>query len=105
MYNIIYVVVDKGKAEDVIDAAKKAGARGGTILNARGRGVHEVEHFFDIDIEPEKEEVFIITKADLKPAIVDSIVADLKINEPGNGVLFVLDVGEVYGLHVDGDPI
>ena len=99
MYKIIYVVVDKGNAEYVIDAANKAGARGGTIINGRGSGIHEVQKLFDIEIEPEKEEVFIITKSDLKDNIVESIRNDLKIDEPGNGIIFVMDVNEAYGLH------
>ena len=99
MYKVIFVVVEKGKAEEVMEAAKKAGSRGGTIINARGAGVHEVQKFFSLEIEPEKEEVFIITKSDVKDKIVDSIREQLKIDEPGNGILYVLDVNEVYGLH------
>ena len=101
MYKIIYAIVEKGKAEDVIDAATKAGARGGTIINARGAGPHEVQKLFTIEVEPEKEKVFIITKAEMKSAIVESIRAHLKIDEPGTGILYVLDVDEVYGLHKD----
>ena len=99
MYNVIYVVVDRGKGEEVVDAAAEAGGRGGTILNARGAGIHEVQRFFSMAIEPEKEEVFIITKRETKDAIVESIRTHLKIDEPGNGILFVVDVDEVYGLH------
>ena len=99
VYNIIYVVVDKGKAEYVVDAANKAGARGGTIINARGAGTDEVRKVFSVEIEPEKEEVFIITKKDGKDAIVESIRQHVNIDEPGGGILFVLDVSEVYGLH------
>ena len=101
MYKIIYTVVDKGRAEDVIEAANKAGARGGTILNARGAGPHEVQKLFSIEVEPEKEVVFMITKSDMKDAIVDSIKSHLKIEEPGNGVLFIMDINEVHGLFFD----
>jgi len=99
MYQAIYVIVDKGKAEDVIEAANKAGARGGTIVNARGSGVHEAQKLFSIEIEPEKEKVFIIAKKELKNAIVESIRTNLAMDEPGNGIMFVLDVHEAYGLH------
>ena len=98
MYSAIYVVVDKGKAEDVIDAANKAGARGGTIFNARGSGIHETQKLFSIEIEPEKEVVFIIAKNESKDSIAESIKTNLKIEEPGKGVMFILDVNEVYGL-------
>ena len=99
VYKIIHVVVDKGKGEDVIDAACEAGARGGTIINARGAGIHEVQKLFSIEIEPEKEEVFMIVKSDIKDAIVESIRDRMQIDEPGKGILFVIDVNEVYGLH------
>ena len=101
MYNIIYTIVDKGRAEDVIEAANKAGANGGTIINARGAGPHEVEKLFSVEFEPEKEKVFIITESSKKDAIVDSIKTHLKIDEPGNGVLYVLDLNEVYGLYTE----
>ena len=99
MYKVIYVVVDKGKAEDVIDAANKAGARGGTIINARGAGIQEVRKFFSMEIEPEKEKVFIITKSETKDAIVASIRQALNIDAPGAGVMFVLNAYEAYGLY------
>lgn len=100
MYSVIYVVVEKGNAEEVIDAANQAGSRGGTIMNARGAGIHEVQKLFSLDIEPEKEVVFILTKNDLKDGIVESIRSHLNIEEPGHGVMFILDVNEVYGLHM-----
>lgn len=98
MYQVIYVVVDKGKAEDVIDASNKAGGSGATIINARGSGIHEVQKLFSVEIEPEKEEVVIIVKTELKDNIVEAIKSHLKIDEPGNGILFVMDINEVYGL-------
>ena len=98
MYNVIFVVVEKGRAEEVIEAANKVGSTGGIIINARGAGVHEVQKFFSLEIEPEKEEVFIITKNENKDKIVNSIRENMKIEEPGNGILYVLDVNEVHGL-------
>ena len=99
MYKVVHVVVDKGKGCDVVEIANKAGARGGTIINARGSGIHEVQKLFSIEIEPEKEEVFIITKTETKDSIVEAVRTGMKIDEPGNGIIFVLDVNEVYGLH------
>ena len=98
-YSAIYVIVDKGKAEEVIAAANHAGARGGTIVNARGSGIHEAQKFFSIEIEPEKEKVFIIARDEKKDDIIASVRTALKIDEPGNGVIYVLPINEVYGLH------
>ncbi len=98
MYKAIFVVVDRGKAEEVIDAAKLAGARGATVINARGSGVHETKKLFAMQIEPEKEIVMILAQTELTDAIVTSIKDQLQIEEPGKGILFVLNVDQTYGL-------
>ena len=98
MYNIIYVIVEKGKAEDVIDAANKAGSTGATIINARGAGSGEVRTFFSMEIESEKEEIFFVVRSDQKDTIVEAIREHLETDESGNDILFVLNVDEVYGL-------
>ncbi len=99
MYNAIYVIVDRGKAESVIDAATEAGSRGGTIINARGSGIHETGKLFAMEIEPEKEIVLILSEEHLTEAITSSIRKNLAIDEPGNGVIFIQNVNQAYGLY------
>jgi nitrogen regulatory protein PII len=99
VYNVITIIVDKGKAENVIDAAVKAGSKGGTIINARGSGIHETSKLFSMSIEPEKEIVLIISERSGTEAIIDSIREDLKIEEPGNGIIYVQQVSSAYGLY------
>jgi nitrogen regulatory protein PII len=98
MYCAITVVVEKGKAEEVIDAATAAGSRGGTIINARGSGIHETSKLFFMDIEPEKEIVLIISEKKDADAIITSIGEKLDIEKPGKGIIFVQEVIKVYGL-------
>ncbi len=98
MHCAITAVVDKGKAEDVIDAATAAGSRGGTIINARGSGVHETSKLFFMDIEPEKEIVLILSEKKEAEAIISSIREKLDIEQPGKGIIFVQEVSKVYGL-------
>lgn len=98
MQQIITVIVDKGKAEDVVSAAEKAGSKGGTILNGRGAGVHETSKVFAMEIELEKEIVLILTETEKTEAIVQSIGEKLNINAPGNGIIFVQDVHRSYGV-------
>jgi nitrogen regulatory protein PII len=98
MYHAITVIVDKGNAEYVIDAATKAGAKGGTIINARGSGIHETSKVFSMEIEPEKEIVVILSEKEKTETIVDSIREQLKIDESGKGILYVQDVNKTYGL-------
>ena len=98
-YKAIYTIVDKGKAEDVLEAAGKGGANGGTVINARGSGIHEKEKIFQIAIEPEKELVLIICKEELVKPITESIRKELLIDEPGKGIIFVQDVRDAIGLY------
>jgi nitrogen regulatory protein PII len=99
MYQEITVIVDKGKAEDVIDAATKAGSKGGTILNARGSGIHETSKVFSMEIEPEKEIIMILSEVEMTDSIVSSITDYLKIDEPGNGIIYIRDVNKTYGIY------
>lgn len=98
MYNAIYTIVERGKAEDVIEAAQKAGSRGGTIVNARGSGSEEARKVFNMFIEPEKEIVLIISEEKMTKDIVDSIRKETKIEEQGKGIIFVTNVNQTYGL-------
>jgi len=108
MYQIIHVIVDRGRAEEVINAASKAGAKGGTIINAKSADVdaqdfQDILDFFPWKSSSNKEEVLVITKREYRAQIVESIRANLKIDETGNGILFVLDIDEIYGLRPDCD--
>lgn len=99
MYHAITIIVDKGKAEEVIDAASKAGSKGGTIINARGSGIHETSKLFSMEIEPEKELVIILSEVAMTEKIVSSIKEELKIDEPGNGIIYVQNVNKTYGIY------
>ena len=99
MYQSITVIVDKGKGEEVIDAATKAGSKGGTIINGRGSGIHETSKLFAMEIEPEKEIVIILSKIEDVDNIISSIKDEMKIDEPGKGVIYTQDIKKAYGLY------
>jgi nitrogen regulatory protein PII len=98
MYKVIFVVVDRGKAQEVIDAAAAAGSRGATVINARGSGVHEQKVLFSMPIEPEKDIVMILAQESLVEQITAAIRGALKIDEPGMGIMFILDLNKTFGL-------
>lgn len=99
VYEIITVVVDKGKAEEVVDMASKAGARGGTVMLARGSGIHETRKVFAMDIEPEKEVVVIVSSRAKTEGIVTAIIRELRMDLPGNGIIFTQNANRVFGLY------
>lgn len=95
---LIVVIVDKHKDEDVMRAAKSAGATGGTIMHGRGTSIYEKKMFFGIEIEPEKEIVLIIANSDVSDKICDAINNELKLEDPNSGILFVVELKNVIGL-------
>lgn len=99
IYDAIYTVVDRGKGEDVVEAASSAGSKGATIINARGSGIHEKQTLFSIAVEPEKEIVMILAEKELTDSIIAKIRETLRIDEPGAGIVFVLEVNKTYGLY------
>lgn len=99
MYYMITTIVEKGRAEEVIEAATEAGSKGGTIVNGRGSGIHETSKLFSMDIEPEKEMVLILAEAAQTKAITSAIQHKLQIDEPGNGIMYVQEVNETYGVY------
>jgi len=94
----IFIIVDKGKAAEAMKIATEAGAQGGTIINARGSGIHETMTLFQMSIEPEKEILLIVSDIDKTESIVESVKTALEIEKPGNGIIFVQDVKQAVGL-------
>lgn len=99
MYQKIITIVNRGKAEDVIEAAQSAGSKGGTIINGRGSGIHETSKLFNMEIEPEKEIVIILSKIDITETIISKIREKLEIDKPGNGIIFVQNIDKTYGVY------
>lgn len=98
-FQLIITIVNKGHCGAVIDSSKQAGAEGGTIITGRGSGVHEKAKLFSFTIEPEKEIVLTLIPSDRTEKVLEAIVKASDLNEPGNGIAFVLDVEDVTGIN------
>ena len=103
MHEAIFCIVNSGYSEAVMDAAKKLGARGGTIMNARGTANKEAEKFFNITIQPEKEILMILVPSALKEDILHALYKQVGLDTPGQGIAFALPVDDVVGLSDDGE--
>lgn len=97
-YEAILCIVNSGFSEAVMDVAKKAGARGGTVVNARGTAGKEAENFFGISVQEEKEIVIILTEKDKRDKILGAIYDEVGLNSAGQGIAFSLPVDGVVGL-------
>lgn len=99
LYDLIVTIVNQGDSDKVVDASKKAGAEGGTILSGRGTGVHEKAKLFNILIEPEKEVVLTLISRDKTNDVLKTIEEDANLNKPGKGIAFVLEVEQTVGIN------
>lgn len=98
-HDLIITIVNKGRASDVINASKAAGAGGGTILHGRGSGIHDTAKLFGISIDPEKEVILTLVSSTKTDTVVKSISEQINLNKPGKGILFVLDVKQAAGVN------
>lgn len=103
MYKKITVIVDRGTGEDVMTAARSAGARGGTILHGRGSTHNEAHKVFGIEVEPEKDLVVILTPKDITQKVMDAIGEKIDIDVPGHGIMYVEAVAATRGLFETGE--
>jgi nitrogen regulatory protein P-II 1 len=97
-YKLIVAILPKGSTGKVMDAAREAGAEGGTILLARGTGVHEARRFFGISVSSEREVLLILVEPERTRGVLDAVVEAGRLNEPTRGIAFVLAVEEVTGI-------
>ena len=97
-YEVIFCIVNAGFSDVVMDAAKEVGARGGTVIHARGTANKEAEQFFHITIQPDKEIVMILVPSDIKDAVLHALYTGAGLKTEGQGIAFSMPVNNVVGL-------
>ena len=99
-YELIVVIANHGYSEEVMDAARKEGAGGGTVIHARGTGLERAEKFLGVSIADEKEMIFIVAKTESKNAIMKSIMENAGLNSRAKAVTFSIPVTDTAGLRL-----
>jgi nitrogen regulatory protein PII len=97
-HEVIFCIVNAGFSDAVMDAAKEFGARGGTVIRARGTANAEAEKLFHIAVQPEKEIVMILVDSKIKNDILHALYRAVGLKTPGQGIAFSMPVDEVVGL-------
>ena len=95
---LIITIVNRGYTDLVMESALPAGARGGTVVHARGAGVEEASQFFGITIQPEKEMVMILVDQEQKNSVMQAITRGAGLSTEGRGIVFSLPVSDVMGV-------
>ena len=97
-YVVIFSIVNEGFSDSVMSAAREAGAKGGTVLSARGTANEQAKALFDIEVSGEKEIVVILVKNEIKDKILKAINTEVGLNKPGQGIVFSMPVDSVVGI-------
>ena len=97
-HEVIFCIVNTGFSDEVMDAAREFGAKGGTVIRARGTANMEAEKLFNIAVQPEKEIVMILIESKLKNSILHALYKAVGLNTPGQGIAFTMTVESVVGL-------
>lgn len=100
-YVVIVAIVNEGHSDKVMDAAREAGARGGTITHARGSGTKDIEKKYGIIITPQKEMLYILVNEKIRDQVMSAINNAVGIDTPGQGIVFSLPVDNISGLKLD----
>ena len=86
-YVAIFCIVNHGFTDLVMESAKSAGARGGTVLTARGSGNREAEEFF-----------MILVPEEIRDKVMSAVNAGAGMNTKGMGIAFALPVSDIVGI-------
>ena len=97
-FDVVAVVMEQGYTNLVMDVARTAGARGGTVISARGIAEDEVKQFFGIEIQAEKEIVFLVVKSEEKQEIMTAIMKAVGMKTKSHGIVLSLPVSNAIGL-------
>src|SRR5210317_1700544 len=99
--NLITCIVQRGRAEKVVDAALKAGAPGATYYYGRGTGVRQKLGVLSKLIVPEKEIILIVTKDSQTDAVFEAIIKAGKLDKKGLGFAYIHKIDRAIGFLED----
>lgn len=102
-YELIVVIANEGRTDTVMNAARAAGARGGTVLHGKGTGSEAAMKFLNISIADEKEVILIVAPTAEKTAIMSEILKKAGPDTDAKAIAFSLPTSAVAGFGFSGD--
>lgn len=103
VHELIVVIANQGNIDLIMNAARAAGAYGGTVIHARGTGMEIAEKFMGVSIAAEKEIIFIVTRKEQKNKIMGAIMKDAGMESKAKSIVFSLPVTDTAGLRLIED--
>ena len=103
-HEVIFTIVNSGFAEEAMRVAKEQGARGGTILNARGVVKEDAATFFGITLHADKEILMMVVEKEIRDNVLNALYKDMGLGKKSQGIVFSLPVSDVAGLAMPVEP-
>ena len=103
VYELLVVITNIGYSDMAMDAARDAGATGGTILHARGTAKKETEDFLGISLATERDMILIVTTTEDKNRIMTAIMENAGIDTKAGALVFSLPVTATAGFKLTRD--
>ncbi len=100
MHELIVVIANQGYTELAMDAARGAGAYGGTVIHAKGTGMEQAEKFMGVSLASEKEIIFIVAKSEQKNDIMKAVMEQAGLQSKAKSIVFSLPVTDTAGLRL-----
>ena len=97
-YHLILTIALEGHLEQIMNAAKKAGATGGTVIRGRGLGNKEAVKFLGLELEPERDVVLNIVDEKIKKEVMEEITKAVGIKTKGKGICVSLPIDSAVGI-------
>ncbi len=97
-HELLIVITNQGCTDQVMDAARSAGATGGTSVHAKGTGTELARKFFGVSIAAEKELVFIVAKEETRREIMKAVMTQAGMQTKAQSLVFSLPVSDIAGL-------
>ena len=100
VHELIVVISDQGYVDMIMEAARGAGAYGGTVIHAKGTGMEVAEKFMGVSLAAEKEMTFIVAKKEQKNDIMKAIMEKAGAETKAKSIVFSLPVTDTAGLRL-----
>ena len=99
-FKLIIALIEDGKTEAILEAAREAGATGSTVISqARGEGVEKSKTFFGLNLETQRDMVLLLVEEHLSRIILETIFHVGEFDDkPGSGIAFQIDVEDAVGV-------
>lgn len=99
-YELLIIIANQGYTEDIMEAARSAGATGGTVIHAKGTGMEGAEKFMGFSLASEKEMVYIVVRREIRDNIIHAVMEKAGMNSKAKAVVMSLPVSSTAGMRL-----